>query len=58
MYMLGLFITVFTGKDIIEFLSGTGIIAALIVLLATVTTTFIDVSSAVISSKQIYNFKK
>lgn len=57
MYILGLFITVFTGKDIIEFLSGTGIIAALIVLLATVTTTFIDVSSAVISSKQIYNFK-
>lgn len=57
MYILGLLITIFTGKDIIEFLSGTGIIAALIVLLATVTTTFIDVFSAVISSKQIYYFK-
>lgn len=57
MYVLGLVITVYTGKDIIEFLSGTGIIAALIVLLATVTTTFVDVNSAVISSKQIYNFK-
>lgn len=57
MYALGLVITVYTGKDIIEFLSGTGIIAALIVLLATVTTTFIDVYSAVISTKQIYIFK-
>lgn len=57
MYILGLVITVYTGKDIIEFLSGTGIIAVFIVLLATVTTTFVDVNSAVISSKQIYNFK-
>ena len=58
MYSLGLAITLHTGKDIIEFLSSTGIIAALIVLLATVTTTFIDVYSAVISSKQIYGFER
>ena len=57
MYVLGLFITIYTGKDIIAFLSGTGLVASLIVLLATVTTTFIDVYSAVISSKQIVNFK-
>lgn len=58
MYSLGLAITLYTGKDIVEFLSSTGIVAALIVLLATVTTTFIDIYSAVISSKQIYNFKR
>lgn len=57
MYSLGLAITLHTGKDVVEFLSSTGIIAALIVLLATVTTTFVDLYSAVISSKQIYNFK-
>jgi putative hydroxymethylpyrimidine transporter CytX len=57
MYALGLYITVFTGMDIIEFLSGKGIIASLIVLLATVTTTFVDICSAAISSKQIYNYK-
>ncbi|AGK95280.1 putative hydroxymethylpyrimidine transporter CytX [Clostridium pasteurianum] len=58
MYSLGLAIALYTGKDIVEFLSSTGIIAALIVLLATVTTTFIDIYSAVISSKQIYSFKR
>lgn len=57
MYALGLYITVFTGMDIIQFLSGKGIIASLIVLLATVTTTFVDICSAAISSKQIYNYK-
>lgn len=57
MYALGLYISFFTGKDIIAFLSEKGIIASLIVLLATVTTTFIDVYSAVISSKQIYEYK-
>lgn len=58
MYSLGLAIALYTGKDIVEFLSSTGIIAALIVLLATVTTTFVDIYSAVISSKQIYSFKR
>ncbi|WP_035795767.1 putative hydroxymethylpyrimidine transporter CytX [Clostridium akagii] len=57
MYALGLYITVFTGMDIIQFLSSKGIIASLIVLLATVTTTFVDICSAAISSKQIYNYK-
>ncbi|MFT8315223.1 MAG: putative hydroxymethylpyrimidine transporter CytX [Clostridium sp.] len=58
MYSLGLAIALYTGKDIVEFLSSTGIIAALIVLLATVTTTFVDIYSAVISTKQIYSFKR
>jgi putative hydroxymethylpyrimidine transporter CytX len=57
MYALGLYITFFTGKDIIEFMSQKGLVASLIVLLATVTTTFIDVYSAVVSSKQVYNYK-
>lgn len=57
MYALGLYITVFTGMDIIAFLSGKGMIASLIVLLATVTTTFVDICSAAISSKQIYKYK-
>jgi putative hydroxymethylpyrimidine transporter CytX len=57
MYVLGLYITFFTGKDIIEFMSQKGLIASLIVLLATVTTTFIDVYSAVVSSKQVYDYK-
>jgi putative hydroxymethylpyrimidine transporter CytX len=57
MYALGLYISFFTGKDIIAFLSEKGIVASIIVLLATVTTTFIDVYSAVISSKQVYEYK-
>lgn len=57
MYVLGLFITVYTGKDVIAFLSSTGAAVSIIVILATVTTTFVDVYSSVISSKQIYNFK-
>lgn len=57
MYILGLYITVFTGKDIIEFMSEKGLVAAVIVLLATVTTTFVDVYSAVVSTKQIYKYK-
>ncbi|MFD3157770.1 putative hydroxymethylpyrimidine transporter CytX [Haloimpatiens sp. FM7330] len=57
MFILGFFITIFTGKDIIEFMSSIGIIGGLIILLSTVTTTFIDIYSAVISSKQILKIK-
>ncbi|MDP4144233.1 MAG: putative hydroxymethylpyrimidine transporter CytX [Bacillota bacterium] len=57
MYIMGCLITVYTGKDVIEYISGMGIAASLIVLLSTVTTTFIDVYSAVISSKQIFTVK-
>lgn len=59
MYALGLLITVRTGKDIIEFIAGTGLSAAasLVIVLSTVTTTFLDIFSAVISSKQIIKIK-
>jgi putative hydroxymethylpyrimidine transporter CytX len=59
MYALGLLITVKTGKDVIEFIAGTGLslVASLIIVLSTVTTTFLDIFSAVISSKQIFKFK-
>lgn len=59
MYALGLLITVKTGKDVIEFIAGTGLslVASLIIVLSTVTTTFLDIFSAVISSKQIFKIK-
>jgi len=59
MYALGLLITVKTGKDVIEFIAGTGLSAAatLVIVLSTVTTTFMDIFSAVISSKQIVKIK-
>jgi putative hydroxymethylpyrimidine transporter CytX len=59
MYVLGLLITVKTGKDVIEFIAGTGLslVASLIIVLSTVTTTFLDIFSAVISSKQIFKVK-
>lgn len=59
MYALGLLITVRTGKDVIEFIAGTGLslAASLIIVLSTVTTTFLDIFSAVISSKQIFKVK-
>lgn len=60
MYALGILITIHTGKDIIEFIAGTGlnIAASLIIVLSTVTTTFIDIYSAVVSSKQIFKIEK
>lgn len=60
MYSLGLFITINTGKDIIEFIAGNNFkfIACIIIVLSTTTTTFLDIYSAVISSKQIFNIKK
>lgn len=60
MYALGLIISVYTGKDIIEFIAGSsvGFIVCLVVLLSTVTTTFLDIFSAVESSKQIITIKK
>jgi putative hydroxymethylpyrimidine transporter CytX len=60
MYTLGLFITIDTGKDIIQFIAGNNfsIIACIIIVLSTTTTTFLDIYSAVISSKQIFNIEK
>jgi putative hydroxymethylpyrimidine transporter CytX len=59
MYALGLAITVYTGKDVVKFIAGSsaGIVVCLVVLLSTVTTTFLDIFSAVESSKQIINIK-
>lgn len=57
MFMFGFFVTIFTGKDIVEFISSIGILGGLVILLSTVTTTFIDIYSAVISSKQIFKIK-
>ena len=56
MYMLGLLIMLYTGMDVIEFLSTSSFKFAgiLVILLSTVTTTFLDIYSAVISSKQIF----
>ncbi len=59
MYILGLLIMLYTGMDVIEFLSGNSFKVAgiLVILLSTVTTTFLDVYSAVVSSKQIFPVK-
>lgn len=59
MYILGMLITIFTGMDVIEFLSANSfkLLGILIILFSTVTTTFLDIYSAVISSKQIFKFK-
>lgn len=56
MYAVGMLITINTGKDVIEFIANSNIkvVAGLIVVLSTVTTTFLDVYSAVISSKQLF----
>lgn len=60
MYTLGFLITLNTGKDIIEFIAGSSFkfVACIIIVLSTTTTTFLDIYSAVISSKQIFNIKK
>jgi putative hydroxymethylpyrimidine transporter CytX len=59
MYILGLLIMLYTGMDVIEFLSTSSFKFAgiLVILLSTVTTTFLDIYSAVISSKQIFKVK-
>jgi putative hydroxymethylpyrimidine transporter CytX len=56
MYILGLLIMTYTGMDVIEFLSKNSfkVLGILIILFSTVTTTFLDIYSAVISSKQIF----
>ncbi|MHB8155779.1 MAG: putative hydroxymethylpyrimidine transporter CytX [Desulfocucumaceae bacterium] len=60
MYSLGLFIAVYSGKDIIEFISSSYAkwLACIVIVLSTATTTFLDIYSAVISSKQIFNIKR
>jgi len=59
MYILGLLIMIYTGMDVIEFLSNNSfkVLGILIILFSTVTTTFLDIYSAVISSKQIFKVK-
>ena len=60
MYSIGLFIRIRTGKDIISFIPiyNFKFIACIIIVLSTTTTTFLDIYSAVISSKQIFKIKK
>lgn len=59
MYILGLMITAYTGMDIVEFIASFSIpfVACIIIVLSTVTTTFLDVFSAVESSKQLFKIK-
>ncbi len=59
MYILGLLIMFYTGMDVIEFLSNNSfkVLGILIILFSTVTTTFLDIYSAVVSSKQIFRFE-
>lgn len=59
MYTLGLLIMLYTGMDVIEFLSMNSFkaVGILVILFSTVTTTFLDVYSAVVSSKQIFPVK-
>ena len=59
MFTMGMLITISTGVDIIEFISSStiSIIACLIIVFSTVTTTFLDIYSAVESSKHIFEVK-
>jgi putative hydroxymethylpyrimidine transporter CytX len=59
MFLLGFLVTRYTNMDIIQFITSKGLplVACAIVVLSTVTTTFLDVYSAVESSKQVFNFK-
>jgi putative hydroxymethylpyrimidine transporter CytX len=59
MFILGMLITLYTGKDVIDFLSTNSFRFAgiLVILFSTVTTTFLDVYSAVVSSKQIFTVR-
>ncbi|MHC1721513.1 MAG: putative hydroxymethylpyrimidine transporter CytX [Clostridiaceae bacterium] len=56
MYILGMLIMLYTGMDVIEFLSNNSfkLAGVLVILFSTVTTTFLDVYSAVVSSKQLF----
>lgn len=60
MFSLGLYITVLTGKDIIEFIATSYVkwLACIVIVLSTATTTFMDIYSAVLSSKQIFNLRQ
>lgn len=59
MFILGMCITAFTGKDIVEFISTSTVpvVACAVIVLSTVTTTFLDISSAVESSRQLITIK-
>lgn len=59
MYILGMLIMLYTGMDVIEFLSASSFKFAgiMVILFSTVTTTFLDIYSAVVSSKQIFKVK-
>lgn len=59
MYLLGFLITLHSGMDVIEYIvqSNMKFVAGFIIIIATVTTAFMDVYSAVISSKQLIPFK-
>jgi putative hydroxymethylpyrimidine transporter CytX len=59
MYIIGLYIAVSTGKDIFSFISSSKFryIACAIVLLSTMTTNFVALYSAAVSSKQWINSK-
>jgi putative hydroxymethylpyrimidine transporter CytX len=59
MFILGMLIMLYTGMDVIEFLSNNSFKFAgiLVILFSTVTTTFLDIYSAVLSSKQIIKVK-
>lgn len=55
MYALGMIITLSTGKDVVSYVvsSPYKFIAGTVIVLSTVTTTFLDIYSSVISSKQL-----
>lgn len=59
MYLLGFLISLHTGMDVIEYIvqSNMKLVAGFILIVATVTTAFMDIYSAVISSKQLVSFK-
>lgn len=59
MYFLGFLITTHTGLDVIEYIVQSNIkfVAGFIIVVSTVTTAFLDIYSAVISTKQLIPFK-
>lgn len=59
MYLLGFLITTHTGLDVIEYIVQSNIkfVAGFIIVISTVTTAFLDIYSAVISTKQLIPFK-
>jgi putative hydroxymethylpyrimidine transporter CytX len=60
MYTLGLLITLHTGKDIIEYIATSYVkwLACIVIVLSTATTTFLDIYSAVTSSRQFLTIRK